>query len=800
VLDSANFAQDLSVSGCTASLVQLRKARLSMPDWIAFRKGTVPLSNGYVKEMTIDTFVENVDPHSTVHVRSLVLGARLLWPGEPEKIYGLVRCSFGESKAGGLEHEKEFQAIWSIERNPEVNKEFAECILQKLLIMEQPLLWNMLPEIMTRELNLRVSPGSSMRVARYQLLQDVLTFWLDTVDLEISTTEYRLIFCTGDIVNPNGHGFIHNMYGMKRFFQQDGNINLMAEMLVERGITRKMRFDKALNDDSDQGMWRIFDESSGVWKYPKSDYEPEGIIAWFVEQELRPVKELEFFFGKEITWQRRRVTADQSLEGEAVEVGPEDSASQSGRSLGSKRSQSTVSALTSKMCKSSLSAVLFRFGQTLKDQTEIRKVLQHKICFSFNCAQKAYLLCCKNGLVDLRNGELKGRPSPDDLITQMCHLEYDPCADTGPAIKLFKDYFPVEAYLDQEDVVAFLQQFLGYSLSMETNLQMALFAYGNGSNGKSLLLEVLDKVLGKEICRSIPVESLDKARGQNNDALHDARHARLVTLSETNGPAKVNEANMRSLICGEPTTNKSMYKKEITFTPYMKLLFMANYPPAWMGGAFSTSRRMAYLKFRKIFVDVNRPQDRKEAEALKQTGAPECLIQPKDPLYYRNHVAGKEQSFLKFFVEGAKEYYSNNMSITIPESMVKIEEAEEFDIHEALEGFVTDRLYPRTGGLHFVSDLWEEFRASCITEFGQDIAVKFESFSVNNFGADLATIIEKKKTVPGTSQFWAFVEKKQVKKTVNGKLRSGKAWKNLEIRSMAELLPENRFATPGSVV
>jgi hypothetical protein len=147
-------------------------------------------------------------------------------------------------------------------------------------------------------------------VARYQLLQDVLTFWLDTEDLETSAAEYRLSFCTGDITSPNGKGVIHNMYGMKRFFQQDGNINLMADILVERGIARKMKFDKAVDDDSEQGAWRIFDEVSGVWKYPKGDHEPEGIIAGFVEQELRPLKELEYFFGRELLWERKRVVAN----------------------------------------------------------------------------------------------------------------------------------------------------------------------------------------------------------------------------------------------------------------------------------------------------------------------------------------------------------------------------------------------------------------------------------------------------------------------------------------------------------
>ena len=65
-------------------------------------------------------------------------------------------------------------------------------------------------------------------------------------------TEYRLSFSTGDITSPNGNGIIYNMYGMKAFFAQDGNINLMASLLAEQGIKDKMRFDEKGGQLQDQ--------------------------------------------------------------------------------------------------------------------------------------------------------------------------------------------------------------------------------------------------------------------------------------------------------------------------------------------------------------------------------------------------------------------------------------------------------------------------------------------------------------------------------------------------------------------
>jgi phage/plasmid-associated DNA primase len=144
--------------------------------------------------------------------------------------------------------------------------------------------------------------------------------------------------------------------------------------------------------------------------------------------------------------------------------------------------------------------------------------------------QKPHLLCCPNGLVDLRTGKLLGKPKPDDFITQVCITEYDPDADLSPAAAFFEQYFPLGAYQDQQEIVRFLQLYFGYGLSMETNQQFCLVMYGVGSNGKSNVNKLLHEVLGEGICKAIPFESLEKARGQNNDSLHEARHSRLLTL------------------------------------------------------------------------------------------------------------------------------------------------------------------------------------------------------------------------------------------------------------------------------
>jgi phage/plasmid-associated DNA primase len=226
-------------------------------------------------------------------------------------------------------------------------------------------------------------------------------------------------------------------------------------------------------------------------------------------------------------------------------------------------------------------------------QTEVLKTLQHHVRFDFFKEQEKikHLLCCPNGVVDLRTGELLGKPTPDQCFTQLCATKYDPDADTRPAIDFFGHAFPVEAYPDSTDLVVYMQQFGGYSLTLETNLQSCLFVYGKGSNAKSIWMRMFADVWGKPMQCTIPIESLSKARGTNNDSLTDAMQSRLVVLSESNGKAKIDIGTFNALVCGEETTCKKMYKTETNYDPRMKFISMLNDPPDFPPGAFHIERR-----------------------------------------------------------------------------------------------------------------------------------------------------------------------------------------------------------------
>jgi phage/plasmid-associated DNA primase len=323
---------------------------------------------------------------------------------------------------------------------------------------------------------------------------------------------------------------------------------------------------------------------------------------------------------------------------------------------------------------------------------------------------------------------------------------------------------------------------------METNQQFCLVMYGVGSNGKSNVNKLLHEVLGEGICKAIPFESLEKARGQNNDSLHEARHSRLVTLEESDGHGKVNTATFKNLVCGEEMANKTMYQTETNFKPVMKLLFLLNDLPEFFNKGFANERRTAIIQFRSIFVDEQQEGEKQVADELRSRGAPECLIQVKDKNYYDNHVLANIQGFLTFFVQGAVAYYENNKHISIPASMQKTAIQEAFDTKEALAAFVRERLLPSHDSVTTVEAIEQAFR-----EYSQD-SINISSYTRSVFGKQLKAIIDEMRNTSGIPG-WKLPFPKQAQ-------RSGKkytVWKHLQL-SPTELQAGHSFAPPQPIL
>jgi putative DNA primase/helicase len=114
------------------------------------------------------------------------------------------------------------------------------------------------------------------------------------------------------------------------------------------------------------------------------------------------------------------------------------------------------------------------------------------------------LLNVENGTVDLRTGSL--RPHlPEDLLTKLAPVEFDAAAKAPAFIKFLKQV------LVEDALIAFVQRFLGYSLTGLTKERALAVFYGVGKNGKSTLVELFQDLL-QDYLTAIATQTLMSTR------------------------------------------------------------------------------------------------------------------------------------------------------------------------------------------------------------------------------------------------------------------------------------------------
>lgn len=174
-----------------------------------------------------------------------------------------------------------------------------------------------------------------------------------------------------------------------------------------------------------------------------------------------------------------------------------------------------------------------------------------------------YRLGCENGTVDLKTGSLV-TPDRDDFITRSTGIEYDPSA-TCPEF----EKFILWAMSGNEEMVDFVQRLIGYTICGDAVERIMVEMYGpTGSNGKSTLLRVMERIMG-DYGLSADASTFEKAsfrKGGGGPAAHITamQGKRYVGASEFDKDYKLAVAQMKNLTGGDTISARGLYEKEAT--------------------------------------------------------------------------------------------------------------------------------------------------------------------------------------------------------------------------------------------
>ena len=257
------------------------------------------------------------------------------------------------------------------------------------------------------------------------------------------------------------------------------------------------------------------------------------------------------------------------------------------------------------------------------------------------------IVVTQNCVVDLKLG--KTRPhSPTDLFTKVTAGSYI-AGSTHP------DFEKVLSALD-DDETAWLQELFGQGITGHpTPNDKLLFLYGDGSNGKSALINSIFKAAG-DYAVSLPEKTLLTSQNDHPTEKMPLRGARLAFLEELPEGGVLPAKRLKDLVGTPQITARQIGKDNVTWDASHTLFISTNHLPVVYETDTATWRRMRVLPFKKRFVSGEEPLE--PGDVIGDANLKERITE---------NSSGQLDAVLSWIIDGAFSYYKAGSKFTLPE-------------------------------------------------------------------------------------------------------------------------------------
>ncbi|MER7847417.1 phage/plasmid primase, P4 family [Kitasatospora sp. NPDC096077] len=228
-----------------------------------------------------------------------------------------------------------------------------------------------------------------------------------------------------------------------------------------------------------------------------------------------------------------------------------------------------------------------------------------------------WALCTPAGVVDLRTGELH-KPAP----TNGNHSRATSVAPHDTPTPRWNRFLGETFGADQagREMIDFLHVLLGYSITGDVGGQVLPFLYGDGANGKSVLLDVVLQVLGDYADAAPPGFLMDRgAFSEHSTELTELHGRRLMVCSELKATDRFDEARVKLLTGGDKIKARRMRQDYFSFRPTHHLWLQGNHRPEVTTGGFAFWRRIRLVPFENTVRDEDKI-DNLAAELVRDEG------------------------------------------------------------------------------------------------------------------------------------------------------------------------------------
>ena len=170
-----------------------------------------------------------------------------------------------------------------------------------------------------------------------------------------------------------------------------------------------------------------------------------------------------------------------------------------------------------------------------------------------------------HGILNLKTRQVNPF-DPEKIFFNKLPLNYNPIAEC----KLIEEFF--EDVLHNKDDVKVMFEIFGFLLLKEYRIEKAFMFNGNGRNGKSKTLSLMERFVGEENVCNVPISSMQK----DNFDLEDL-FGKLLNNGGDTGKTSLKDTGVFKSLTGRDGLNlKRKFKSSLRFVNYAKHIFPCN--------------------------------------------------------------------------------------------------------------------------------------------------------------------------------------------------------------------------------
>jgi P4 family phage/plasmid primase-like protien len=321
------------------------------------------------------------------------------------------------------------------------------------------------------------------------------------------------------------------------------------------------------------------------------------------------------------------------------------------------------------------------------------------------------LLCLNNGTLDLSTGVLLQHDPMHNLVNKM-NVDWDPTARAPIFLHALHEMFKYDD--DRETRIQFILEWFGYCLVPSVKQHKFLWLVGAGGNGKSILLNTLATLLGKDNVSYAMLERMGRP------SVRAELQGKLCNISaEMSADATLADGYLKAIVAGDSIEAERKFQPPFSYQPYCRIVAATNMLPRLRDTTDGFFRRAIILELTRTFKDIEMDKD----------------LQQK--------ILGELDGILVLAVNGLKALLARG-EFVIPDSASKT--ANKYrDESDSVRYFVKDACRPDPRGTKPAA-LYEQYR---------DYAARFRFPALNliRFGKQLSNLGTESRDSNGT-KFW----------------------------------------------